>query len=103
MTIGEIRLSYELVRLNQTKNEVNMKSLNQLTGTKEDRDQSIKSGLRVERARAGVSQATLCSVIGVNPSTYSGWESRDGSVGLEEAWRIAEVYGISLDQLAGRA
>ena len=74
-----------------------------LSGTREERERSIKSGLRVERARAGVSQAALCEAIGVNPSTYSGWESRDGSIGFEEAWRIAEVYGISLDQLAGRS
>lgn len=80
-----------------------MKALKQLQGTKEDRERSIKEGLRIERARAGVSQAVLCEAIGTNPSTYSGWESRDGSIGFEEAWRIAEVYGIPLDQLAGRA
>lgn len=80
-----------------------MSMLRPLQGSKEDREKSIKRGLRVERARAGVSQATLCDVIGVNPSTYSNWESRDGSIGFEEAWRIADVYGIPLDQLAGRA
>lgn len=80
-----------------------MNTLKKLKGTKKDRERSIKSGLRVERARAGISQSALCDAIGANPSTYSGWESRDGSIGLEEAWRIADVYGIPLDQLAGRA
>jgi len=80
-----------------------MKTLNQLSGNKEEREQSIKRGLRVERARVGVSQVELCAAIGVNPSTYSGWETSAGSIGFEEAWRIADVYGIPLDQLAGRA
>lgn len=35
-----------------------MKALNELKSIEEDRERSIKSGLRVERARAGISQVT---------------------------------------------
>lgn len=70
--------------------------------TTTQRVKSIVGSLRTERSGHGYTQKSLASTIGVNESTISAWEGNGGSIGLEEAWRIADLYGISLDQLAGR-
>ena len=66
------------------------------------RREQIKGGLRAERNRVNLSQAALGAAIHVPQSTISNWEKGDGSIGFEEALRLAEYYGITLDQLAGR-
>ena len=68
----------------------------------ERREQTIKGGLRAERNRANISQADCAAAIGANRATLSAWEQGAGSIGLEEAWRLADLFGITLDQLAGR-
>lgn len=70
--------------------------------TTTQRVKSIVGSLRTERNGHGFTQKSLAETIGVNESTVTGWEGNGGSIGLEEAWRIADLYGISLDQLAGR-
>ena len=67
------------------------------------REQTIKGGLRAERNRANISQADCAEAIGAHRGTISAWEQGTGSIGLEEAWRLADLYGITLDQLAGRS
>lgn len=69
----------------------------------ERREQSIKGGLRAERNRVNISQADCAAAIGANRATVSSWEQGAGSIGLEEAWRLADLFGITLDQLAGRS
>lgn len=67
------------------------------------RIKSIVGSLRTERNSHGYTQRSLATAIGANESTVGAWEGGGGgSIGLEEAWRIADLYGISLDQLAGR-
>ena len=61
----------------------------------------IAGGLRAERNRANLSQKDVADAIGANASTVSAWENRAG-VSLEDAWKLANLYGISLDRLAGR-
>lgn len=70
--------------------------------TNMQRVKSIVGSLRTERANHGYTQKSLASAINASESTVNGWEGNGGSIGLEEAWRIADLYGISLDQLAGR-
>lgn len=70
--------------------------------TTTQRVKSIVGSLRTERNEHGYTQKSLAAAINVNDSTVNGWEGNGGSIGLEEAWRIADLYGISLDQLAGR-
>lgn len=79
-----------------TKTEVTMA----LTNTQ--RVKSIVGSLRTERTGHGYTQNSLGEAIGVAGQTIHSWEGDGGSIGLEEAWRIADLYGISLDQLAGR-
>ena len=68
-----------------------------------NRRKSIQQGLRVERAREGISQTKLAKKLKVNPATVSSWEKGTSAIRLEDAWRIADFYGISLDQLANRS
>ena len=66
-----------------------------------ERNESIAAGLRKVRAGAKESQRELAESVGVNPSTMSAWENL-GCFGFDDAWRIADHYGVSLDELAGR-
>ena len=70
--------------------------------TKEEREASIKGGLRAERNRANLTQKEVSELTGFNTSTISNWEKGAGSIGFEEAFCLADLYGVSLDFLAGR-
>ena len=63
--------------------------------------ETIAGGLRAQRARVNMSQHEVADAIGANQGTVSAWENRAG-VSLEDAWKLAELYGVSLDDLAGR-
>lgn len=62
----------------------------------------IAAELRAHRARKGESQREVADAIGVNESTLSAWENR-GGIGLDDAWKLANYYGVSIDALAGRS
>ena len=66
-----------------------------------NRADAIARELRANRARKGASQAEVAAAIKANPSTVSAWENRAG-ISLEDAWKVADYYGVSLDELAGR-
>ena len=67
-----------------------------------DRYGAIAGELRAIRARKGAPQSAVASAIGANRSTLSAWE-RMGCIGLADAWALADYYGVTLDELAGRA
>lgn len=74
-----------------------------MTMTQEQVRKAIAGSIRYERREHGFTIKQLGDAIGVNESTITGWEGNGGNVGLDDAWLIADQYGISLDQLAGRA
>lgn len=80
-----------------------MKTRDQFEAGRVQRVKTIKGSLAYERKQAGFTQKQLAELICADPSTLGSWELGDGAIGLEQAWRIADVYGIPLDQLAGRA
>lgn len=63
--------------------------------------ETIAGELRAHRAKKDVTQREVAEAIGANQSTVGMWEQRAG-VSLEDAWKLADYYGISLDELAGR-
>ena len=63
---------------------------------------TVTGSLRYERKEHGYTQNALADAIKRDSSTVNGWEGNGGSISLADAWRVADVYGISLDQLAGR-
>lgn len=67
-----------------------------------DRHGAIAGELRAIRARKGAPQSAVASAIGANRMTVSAWE-RMGCIGLADAWALADYYGVTLDELAGRA
>lgn len=66
-----------------------------------NRKERIAAGLRRARGDKGINQRELASSLGFNPGTVSSWEKRAG-ISFEDAWKLADFYGISLDELAKR-
>lgn len=65
------------------------------------KNETIAAELRANRGRKGLNQSDLSKITGFNPATISAWENR-GGISLENAWQLADLYGVSLDDLAGR-
>lgn len=79
-----------------------MVNIEQLEQERIARVKSIKGSLAYERRQAGLTQAQVADEIGSDKGTIGSWELGDGSINFERAWALADLYGISLDQLAGR-
>lgn len=58
--------------------------------------------LRNERERRNWTQKYLCTLIGINPTTYSNWEQGSRKPDLEALIKLADLYEITLDKLVGR-
>ncbi len=54
------------------------------------------------RREAGLSQGKLAEAIGVTQQCVSKWERADGEPTLTYLWKIADLFGISIDVLCGR-
>ena len=62
----------------------------------------IASSLRQRRAEARMTQDDLSRLIGVPQATVSRMEAGRRSVPCELLWQMADVYGITIDELIGR-
>ncbi|MBR3318692.1 MAG: helix-turn-helix transcriptional regulator [Atopobiaceae bacterium] len=69
-----------------------------MKGTKTD----FAGCLRMFRARADLTQAELAKLVGVDTQSIGNWESGVRMPSLRTTVRLADVLGVSLDQLAGR-
>lgn len=58
--------------------------------------------IRQMRERAGMTQQDVADVLGVTKSRYGGWEREDREINLSDAMRLADIFGCSLEELAGR-
>lgn len=58
--------------------------------------------LRMYRARNRMTQAELGEMVGVTDETIANWESGSFTPSLKTAIKIADVFGVTLDQLIGR-
>jgi putative transcriptional regulator len=68
-----------------------------------NRDEPFARGLRAARAAADLSQEELAQLIDVSRDSVANWEKGDFMPSMRTALRVADVLGVSLDQLAGRA
>lgn len=59
--------------------------------------------LRVLRARKNVSQEEMADSLKVDRKTISNWENNDTVPSFAIAIAIADYFGVSLDELVGRA
>lgn len=58
--------------------------------------------LRQARAAKHVSQREVAAAIDVSPSALLMWENGTGRMTLTNAWKLADYYGMTLDELFGR-
>jgi transcriptional regulator with XRE-family HTH domain len=59
-----------------------------------------RPGLVAARARKGWSQAEAAEKVGVSPLTWSRWETGDQEIRTTNRMRIANVFGVSLDEVS---
>ena len=59
--------------------------------------------LRVLRARRKMSGKEVSDAIGVAGPSLSLWENGTNNMTLENACKVADFYGVSLDELVGRS
>lgn len=64
-------------------------------------EESIAAGLRSQRAKAHISQSEVADSLGFFTSTLSSWEN-NGGLKIKDAWKLADFYNVSLDELVGR-
>ena len=64
----------------------------------------IGARLRMLRKRAGYRSAkSFAEVVGFSTTGYAEYEQGRRGLSYENAWKIADALGISLDELGGRA
>ena len=58
----------------------------------------------LRRARAGrhVTQREVAETIDVSEAAVVQWENGQGRMTLTNAWKLADYYGLALDELFGR-
>lgn len=63
----------------------------------------MKTNLQILRKRAGFKSAkAFAEHIGMNPGSYTNYEQGIRMMNLEVAWKLADEFGCTLDELAGR-
>lgn len=55
--------------------------------------------LKELRARKNLTQSQAAKELGISTQTYNSWESNFGKVKLKAASKVAEFYGVKLDQI----
>ena len=69
----------------------------------EERRELIASKLRMRRAERKLTRAAVAAAAGLkDTSTVSRHESGETCMDYETAWDLADLYGVSLDELGGR-
>ena len=54
------------------------------------------------RVRAGMTQQNVADALGVTRSRYASWEREDRDINLDDAIRLADLFGCTLSELAGQ-
>lgn len=63
---------------------------------------TVAEKLREIRMQRGLSQKDIAELANINQTTYSGYENKISQPTVAVLIRIADVYEVSLDYLAGR-
>lgn len=62
----------------------------------------IGENLRVVRVEHGYSQSDLAKKSGISQGTISRWEAGVHTPSIRDCATLADIYGISIDDLIGR-
>lgn len=63
---------------------------------------NYKEALKYQREQANLSQRQLAEKVGISQGNISRWEKGETVPNIEFCIRLADFYGISLDELVGR-
>ena len=63
----------------------------------------LQERLRELRKEAAETQVQVASAIGVAERNYQRFEAGGNLPSLENAWKLADHFGVSIDYLVGRA
>ena len=55
-----------------------------------------------KREHRTVSQKEVAEAIGVSQASIANWERGLNGMGLDDAWKLADYYGVSIGELVGR-
>ena len=74
-------------------------------GTLERIGRGLYQARMAASSRAGrlLPRQTVAEAVGITPQTLANWEHGQTRVDLAVAQKLADYYGISIDELAGRA
>ena len=64
--------------------------------------EKVAKAVTSRREEAGVSQADAARGANITRQTLSNYEGGVSGMSFENAWKLAEFYGCSLDELGGR-
>lgn len=67
-----------------------------------DNIKDYKESLKYHREKANLSQRQLAKEVGIQQGNISRYESGETIPNIEVCIRLADFYGISLDELVGR-
>lgn len=74
-----------------------------MNGRSSDLRKRIGSHLQAARKSAGFKSANaFADYVGINRNTYTDYEQGRGSLSYERAWQLADILGVTLDDLGGR-
>jgi len=65
--------------------------------------QALGQRLSLARAYARLSQATVATALGVRRPTIAAWEAGDAEPLAIDLQRLADIYGVEIGMLTGRA
>ena len=66
-----------------------------------DKDR-VASCIRSQRARRRMSRDDLAAASGIPATTLACYENADSVMSLENAWRLADTFGMKMDELFER-
>ncbi len=69
-----------------------------MTCTKDE----VAACIRAERARKGWTRDELAQETGIPYATLGSYENAECSIPLENAWKLADVFGLPIGALFGR-
>ena len=65
---------------------------------------NMAGNLKALRSKRGVTQKEAAAGMGIEEATLANYEQGNvkGGMSYEAAWKIADYYGVPIDQLGGR-
>ncbi len=66
-------------------------------------DFKLRERIRMLRKEKGETQVQVATAIGILEAHYQRYERGDNLPNIENAWKLADHFGVSIDYLVGRS